>query len=80
MEEIKQEIQDDTSNYLFNIPTPNENLRDTTDEITNYIYASPQDHHSYTLPMNTPIIHIYSIAAQEHLTTDIISEARTATA
>ena len=37
MEEIKKDIQDATSNYLVNTPTPTNNLLDTDDDTIKYI-------------------------------------------
>ena len=37
LEATKEEIQDTTSDYLFNISTLNTNIPDTADEIMDYI-------------------------------------------
>ena len=74
IEEIRQKIQDANSNYLFNILTPNTNILYTADETINYTDELLQDHHSYPGPPSTPISQFYSLAAQEHLTPDLIVE------
>ena len=79
MEEIRQEIQVATSNYLVSIPTPNTNIIDAADKKPNYIEAFFQAHNSYPGPLATPISHISSPYAQEHLTPNIILEARATT-
>ena len=55
MEEIKQDIQNSTSNYLVNIPVSNTNLIDTSDDTIKYIKVLLQAHHSYPGPITTPI-------------------------
>ena len=47
VEYIKHYIQYITSDYIVNIPTPNTNLLDTTDDTIEYIKAFLQPHHSY---------------------------------
>ena len=50
LEEISQEIQDVTSNYLVNITIPNTNPLDTADETINYIRSFFQARHYYPGP------------------------------
>ena len=54
LEVIRQDIQDTTSDYLVNIPTPNKNIMDTADETINYIEAFFQAYHYYLGPTATP--------------------------
>lgn len=80
MEEISQEIQDATTDYLINSPSTNINLLDTVDETINYIEALLQTNHSYPGPMYTPNSKIPSISDREHLTPDLRAESRATTA
>ena len=79
MEQIKQYIQDATSDYLVNITTPNTNLLDTADDTIKYIKAFFQACHSYPGPPTTPTSQFSSPDAQEHITPDLRAEAHTTT-
>ena len=76
LEVIRQDIQDTTSDYFVNIPTPNKNIMDTADETINYIEAFFQAYHYYLGPTATPTSQISYPYAPEHLTTDLRSEVR----
>ena len=71
MEDIKQDIQDATSDYLVNTHTPDTNILDTSDDTIEYIKSFLHPHHPYLEPPTTPISAFSSLDAQEHLTTDI---------
>ena len=47
MEDIKQDIQDATSNYLVSISTPDTNILDNTDNTVKCIKSFLQPHHYY---------------------------------
>ena len=64
MDEIRQEIQDATSDYLVNIPTPNINIINTSYETINYIKELFQAHHYCTITQTTPISHISSTSSR----------------
>ena len=53
MEDIKQDIQGTTSNYLVDTSTNDTNLLDTADDTMNYIKAFIQPHHSYPESLTT---------------------------
>ena len=55
MEEIKQEMKDDTFYYLVNIFTLITNILGTADDTIKYIKEFPHDHHYYSGPTTTPI-------------------------
>ena len=74
MEEIRQDIQVATSDYLINSPTYNKNILDAVDETISYIEALLQAHHSYTGPTTNPISQLNSSDSWERLTTDIRPE------
>ena len=71
LEVIRQDIQDDTSNYLVNIPTPNTNILDTDYETINYIGSFFKYHYYYPIFPVTSISQIYYPYSQEHLKTDL---------
>ena len=80
MEEINQDIQDATSSYLVNNPTPNKNLLYTADDTIKYIKVFLQPHNSYPEPPINPIGQFSYPTIQYHLTPDISAEGRTTTA
>ena len=80
MEETKRDIQDATSDYLVNTPTPNTHLLDNADDTIKYIKAFLQPHQYYSEPPTTPISKFSSPTTQEHLTADLRAEARATTA
>ena len=71
IEDIKQDIQDSTSYYLFNTPTPNTNLLNITNDKTKYIQEFIQTCHSYSEPPTTPISKFSYTTTQYHITPDI---------
>ena len=74
MKYTKQDIQDATSDYLVNTPTPDTNILDTTDDTIDYIKEFLQPRHYYTEPTTTPTSHFYSPTNQYHLTPDLREE------
>ena len=70
MEDIKQDIQDITSDCLVSAPIPDKNLFDATDDTINYIKEFIQPYHSYS----------ESCTNQANLTSGIRAEARATTA
>ena len=70
MEYTKQDIQDTTTNYLVNTPTPDTNILNNVDDTIKYIKEFLQPHHYYPeSPTN-----------QDNITPDIRAEARDITA
>ena len=67
MEDIKQDIQDSTSDYLVCTPIPENNILSTADYTINYIKEFLQPHRSYSKSQTT----------QDHITTDIRAELST---
>ena len=80
IEGIKQDIQGTNSNYLINIPTPNTNIMNTSDDTTKDIKAFLQTNHFYHWPPTTPISQFLSLDFQERLTPDLRAEVCTTTA
>ena len=76
MEEINQDIQDITSNYVFNISTNNTTADNTINNIKEFL----QDHNSYSVPPTTPISQFSPPTAWEHIIYGIIEEGLTTTA
>ena len=70
MEDIKQDIQDATSDYLVSTYITGKSLLDTPDDTIKYIKTFLQPHQYYS-EYNT---------TQDHLTHDLRAEARTTTA
>ena len=79
MKYTKQDIQDATSDYLVNTPTPDTNILDTTDDTIDYIKEFLQPRHYYTEPTTTPTSHFYSPTNQYHLTPDLRADSRNTT-
>ena len=75
MKETKQDIKDDTSDYLINNTTPNKNILNTANEKIKYIKAYLKPLHTYPEPTATPISQLYYPYTQDHLNTDLNSEA-----
>ena len=70
-EDTKQDIQDPTSDYLFNTSIPNNNILDVDDDTIKYSKEFLQPRHSYPEPPTTPNSQFYSLTTQDHLTPDI---------
>ena len=79
MEDIKQDIQHATSDYLINTPTPHKNLLDTADETIIYIKTFLQPNYSYPKPLTASIIQFPYPNTQYHITPDIMAEERATT-
>ena len=80
LEDTKQDIQDATSDYLVNTPTPNKKILNTADDSIKYINKFLQPHLSYPKPLTTSISNLTSPTTQYHLNADIREEVHVATA
>ena len=76
LDEIKQDTQDATSDYLVKTPTPNKNLPDNTYVKIRFIKAFLQTHQSCPTPPTKPVSKCFPPTSQEHITPDIRSEVR----
>ena len=80
LEDTKQDIQDATSDYLVNTPTPNKKILNTADDSIKYINKFLQPHLSYPKPLTTSISNLTSPTTQYHFNADIREEVHVATA
>ena len=78
LEDISQDIQDATHNYVTSISTPNTYLLGTDDETTNCITEFFKYHHFYPETQYTPTSQLSSTYAPEHLAPDPRSAVTTA--
>ena len=76
MGDTKQDIQDATSDKLFNNPTPNTNLLDNADSTINGIREFLKTQNYRPEPPTTPISQFSPPTTHNNLTPDIQSKAR----